>query len=75
MGSLLDTPCVVDGNDIQWGVLPAMPTPQKVSSDSPKPIDRHLQLCLYHSPPVTPVSANLYVQLTLMLNTQYVPSL
>lgn len=49
VGSLLDTSGVVDGNDVEGGVLPAVPAPEEIPTDPPEPIDGHLDLGLHHS--------------------------
>ena len=50
VGSLLDAASVVDGNDVERGVLPPMPTPQEVPPNPTETIDSHFKLGLHHSP-------------------------
>ncbi len=43
---LLDTPGVVDGNDVEEGVLPAFPASQEVAANPSEAIDGNLELLL-----------------------------
>lgn len=63
VGCLLDTSGVVDGNDVEGGVLPAVPAPEEIPPDPPEPIDGHLDLGLYHSPLVA-TSTHLHISET-----------
>nr|GMD37702.1 Uncharacterised protein [Ipomoea batatas] len=51
---LLDTSGVVDGNDVKGRILPSMPAPQEVPSNSSESINGHLQLSLHYCPPLLP---------------------
>lgn len=55
---LLDTSGVIDGNDFKWRVLAAVPAPQEVPTNSTKPIDCNLQLCLSSNLPVPAAAAS-----------------
>lgn len=56
VGGLLHASGVVDGNDIQRGVLSPMPAPQEVPPNPTESIDCHFQLRLNHSPLVLPTT-------------------
>lgn len=55
---LLDTSGVIDGNDFKWRVLATVPAPQEVPTNSTKPIDCNLQLCLGCNFPVPAAAAS-----------------
>ena len=47
---VLDASAVVDDDDIERGVLAAVPAPEEVPADAPEPVDRHLELGLSGRP-------------------------
>lgn len=63
MRGLLDTARVIDGNDIKGRVLPAMPAPQEIPSNSSKSIDGYLQFRLHYSTLVLPSTNLRFIQL------------
>lgn len=58
VGGLLDTSGVVDCDNVERGVLAAVPAPQEVASDSSESINGHLKLCLYYTFPVSPAASH-----------------
>ena len=48
---VLDASAVVDDDDIERGVLAAVPAPEEVPADAAEPVDRHLELRLRRRPP------------------------
>jgi len=47
---VLDASAVVDDDDIERGVLAAVPAPEEVPADAAEPVDRHLELGLSGRP-------------------------
>lgn len=45
-----DASAVIDNDDLERGVLTAVPAPEEVPTDAAKPVDRHLELRLRWRP-------------------------
>ena len=55
-----DASAVVDDDDLERGVLAAVPAPEEVAPDAAEPVDRHLQLRLRRRLAVAAAGANLH---------------
>lgn len=71
VGRLLDTSGVVDGNDVEGGVLAAVPAAEEVTAYASEAVDGHPHLRLCHPLPVSPAAPHL--QVTLWVLSSIVP--
>ena len=64
---VLDASAVVDDDDIERGVLTAVPAPEEVPAE---PVDRHLELSLASAGAFSPVACHRFHTLLLVLVNQ-----